>query len=325
MSTTESSPRERDEIPISEFFIVGCPRSGTTLLRRMLDAHHAIAVTPETHFGVNYVRNRGRFGIDGEASARSALLDDFCRSDGFREMAIDESSFRARAESNPTDEWQPLRMAMQDFGRLRKATIVGEKTPSHALHIEALSEAFPLARFLILRRDPRAVVASWHRTSWSRRTTTEVSEKWRRYSTAMRRALLMLPNRCHKIGYEELVSNPTAVLKSCCAFLGSDFDPGMLFYHERDMSSFDERVDSELTFEPPNASRIDAWRMDMPASRLRRIEAICGREMTRFGYGRDTSFRERIPTSIVVLPDLWRKRIRRKIRGRRIENARRVI
>ena len=128
MSTTESSPRERDQVPISEFFIVGCPRSGTTLLRRMLDAHHAIAVTPETHFGVNYVRNRGRFGIDGAASTRRALLDDFCRSDGFREMTIDETRFRARAESDPGDEWLPLRMAMQDFGRLRKATIVGEKT-----------------------------------------------------------------------------------------------------------------------------------------------------------------------------------------------------
>ena len=71
-----------------EFFIVGCPRSGTTLLRRMLDSHFEISVTPETHFGVNYVRNRRRFGIDGAASARRALLDDFCRSDGFREMAI---------------------------------------------------------------------------------------------------------------------------------------------------------------------------------------------------------------------------------------------
>ncbi len=217
------------------------------------------------------------------------------------------------------------RFDMKRVARCLFATIVGEKTPSHALHIKALSEAFPLARFLILRRDPRAVVASWHRTTWSRRTTTEVSEKWRRYSTAMRRALVMIPKRCHEIGYEELVSNPTAVLKSCCAFLGSDFDPGMLFYHERDMSSFDERVDNELTFEPPNASRIDAWRIDTPAPRLRRIEAICGREMTRFGYGRDTSLRERIPTSIVVLPNLWRKRIRRKLRGRRVENARPVI
>jgi hypothetical protein len=77
------------------------------------------------------------------------------------------------------------------------------------------------------------------------------------------------------------------------------------------MSSFDERVDNELTFEPPNASRVDAWRIDTPAPRLRRIEAICGREMTRFGYGRATSFRERIPTSIAILPNLWRKRIRR--------------
>jgi hypothetical protein len=327
MLATESSCRECGDVDGSagEFFIVGCPRSGTTLLRWMLDSHSEIAVTPETHFGANYVRNRDRFGVEGEPSARSALLDDFCRSAGFREMAIDESRFRARAQSDPTDPWLPLRVAMQDFGRRRKSVIVGEKTPSHAVHIEALSEAFPDARFLILRRDPRAVVASWHRTTWSKRTSTEVSEKWRRYSQAMRRACRSLPHRCLEIRYEELVSDPTAELKTICAFLGTTFDPGMLFYHERDASSPDEGVDFELTFEPPNPSRIDAWRAETPARELRRIEAICGHEMVVYGYGRDTSVGERLGMSITVLPMLWRKRVRRRLKERRRGNLYRGI
>lgn len=322
MSATESSCRGHVEIPAGQFFIVGCPRSGTTLLRWMLDTHDAIAVTPETHFGANYVRNRDRFGLDGDSSARRALLDDFCGSDGFREMAIEECRFRVRAQSDTNDPWLPLRAAMQDFGRLRQAKIVGEKTPSHALQLDVLSEAFPDARFLFLRRDPRAVVASWHRTTWSKRTSTEISETWRRYSQAMRRAYRALPGRCLEVRYEELVSDPTATLKSVCAFLDTDFDPRMLFYYERDASPFDEGVDNELTFEPPTPSRIDAWRAETPTRELRRIEAICGHEMVEFGYQRETSVWERLPMSIITLPVLWRKRVRRKIRGRRTESVR---
>jgi hypothetical protein len=325
MLTRESLSRERVDPPVSEFFIVGCPRSGTTLLRRMLDSHSEIAVTPETHFGANYVRERDRFGVEGGPSARSALLDEFCRSACFREMAIDESRFRARAESDPKDPWLPLRIAMQDFGRLRKSIIVGEKTPSHAVQIEALSEAFPNARFLILRRDPRAVVASWHKTTWSKRTSTEVSEKWRRYSQALRHACRSLPGRCLELRYEELVSDPTALLKTICDFLGTAFDPRMLFYHERNASSRDEGVDNELTFEPPNPSRIDAWRAETPARELRRIEAICGHEMVVYGYPRETSLRERLAISITVLPVLWRKRVRRMLRERRSEKLRSAI
>ena len=318
----KSLSREPDEAQASEFFIVGCPRSGTTLLRWMLDMHGDIAVTPETHFGVNYVRNRDRFGLDGDATTRNSLLDDFCASDGFREMAIDEGRFRVRAQSDANDPWQPLRAAVQDFARHRKVAIVGEKTPSHALHIEALSKAFPEARFLLLRRDPRAVVASWNRTKWSKRTSVEVSEKWRRYSQAMRHAYRVLPGRCLEIRYEELILYSTAVLESVCTFLGAEFDSRMLFYHERDTTSFTEDVDNELTFEPPNPARVDAWQADIPALLLRQIEAICGREMVEFGYQRVTSVRERLPMSITVLPVLWRKRVRRKLRGRRTEDKR---
>ena len=310
---------------ISEFFIVGCPRSGTTLLRRMLDSHFEISVTPETHFGENYVKRRDRFGVEGEPSTRSALLDDFCRSEGFGEMAIGDTRFRARAQSDPEDPWLPLRIAMQEFGRLRKSNIVGEKTPSHALYIEALSRAFPDARFLILRRDPRAVVASWHKASWSKSTSTQIAEKWRRYSKAMRRAGRSLPGRCLEVRYEALVSNPTAVLKLVCNFLGTSFDPRMLFYHQRDASSPDECVDNELTFESPDPSRIDAWRLATPVGELRRIEAICAHEMALSGYSRDTSIRERLPTSLAVLPALWRKRARRMLRGRRADDIRSAI
>jgi hypothetical protein len=323
MSTAGPTSRAQAGAPLTEFFIVGCPRSGTTLLRWMLDAHPCVAVTPETHFGDHYVNDRDRFGRDGDPAARRALIHEFCASQGFRAMGIDGREFRVAAMSDPNDPWLPLRVAMFEFAGLRKVTIVGEKTPSHALYLKAIAEAFPAARFLFMRRDPRAVAASWLRTTWSTETSVEVAEKWRRYAQSMCQAYRVLPGRCLELRYEELVSTPRTVLESVCAFLGTAFDPGMLSYYERardiapDASSPDEGLDNALTFAPPDPSRIDAWRKEATVRDVRRVEAICGRLMVECGYELDTSMCERLPGSIALLAPLWRKRARRKLRAHR--------
>jgi hypothetical protein len=301
---------------VDPFFIVGCPRSGTTLLRWMLDHHPKMAVAPETHFGARYVRKRGRFGAEGLPTTRTALLDDFCRTQGFLQMSLDESVFRSRAGADPLDDWLPLRTALQDFAQVRNVSLVGEKTPSHALYLASIADAFPSAKFILLRRDPRAVVASWQSASWANQTDAEVAEIWRCYSRAMRVAMRELTGRCLPVDYEELVTNPVRVLQSICGFLGTEFDSRMLSYsdRERTTSTPAENRDNELTYKAPVASRIDAWRGSMPRGSLRRIEAICGDEMAICGHRRETSRGDRLLVTPAVLPVVWRNRWRKQIK-----------
>ncbi|MAG32504.1 MAG: hypothetical protein CL908_16600 [Deltaproteobacteria bacterium] len=298
------------------FFIVGPPRSGTTLLRRMLDAQPEIAVTPETHFGERYVRKRLRFGPDGEAASREALLDDFCASRGFRLMGLDETSFRVRARRFPGDPWHPLRTALEAFGERERTAWVGEKTPSHALHLLALAEAFPGSCFVLLSRDPRAVVASWQNVDWSTRSPVEAAEIWRRYMLAMRRARARLTDRCGSFTYEELVSNPEVVLRGIGAFLGTQFDPLMSGYHDHAYEESPEEPRGSLTFSPPAAARVDAWREAVTPFERARLEAICAGEMRRAGYARESSIRSRLRAATTTLLPLWRKRIVRTWKGR---------
>ncbi len=302
--------------PARAFFIAGCPRSGTTLLRWMLNAHPSIAVTPETHFGELYVKSRGRRDAAADRPSRSSVLDDFCRSAAFDEMALDEGTFRDRASLHPDDPWWPLRIAMQDFARSRKASWVGEKTPSHALYSKALSTAFPEARFVFVRRDPRAVVASWRRASWSGKLDVEVAEVWRRSSRAMRGASDVLGDRCLEVDYEGLVRDPGPTLRAVCALLEEAFDPQMLRYFDRDDDTMSEaeRVDHALTFESPRCSRISAWREVLDDRCIAGIEAVCGREMTRYRYRRESSVIGRSRASITRLAPIWKKRIKRTLR-----------
>jgi len=160
------------------FFIVGCPRSGTTLLRRMLDAHPLVAVPGESHFGARYVRKASRFGGEGEPGTLEALLDDFCASRAFQSSKVSQRLFREEARRQAGDPWAPLGIWLEAFAEREGASIVGEKTPSHALFVAELARAFPEARFILLRRDPRAVVASWAHVAWSKRSSIEAAGSW---------------------------------------------------------------------------------------------------------------------------------------------------
>jgi len=313
-----SGARTKDAPP-REFFIVGCPRSGTSLLRFMLDAHPSIAVTPETHFGERHL-----------SDSRSAAVGAFCASDAFLRMQIDEDRFRRAVNEAPQtphlreDPWRPLRIALHEFARCRGVDIVGEKTPSHALHLNALSSAFPRARFLLVLRDPRAVAASWLQTSWSKQTPIEVAEKWRRHSRAMRQARDSLGDRCLEVRYEELVEDPEAVLGSICSLLGVEFDSRMLRFHDRRRDDPDARLppdegrDNSRLYGPVDPTRMGAWRHELGPRDRCRIESACGRTMIEMGYRPETPFLGRLAESLLIAPRLLRRGLRRRLRELRL-------
>ena len=304
------------------FFIVGCPRSGTTLLRFMLDAHPEIAVTPETHFAERYVKDDRRENgnsLDQSQTPTRSEVDAFCRSDAFTQMAIDETSFRDQLSrsSNEPKAWRLLGLAMEMFGGLQKASLVGEKTPSHTLHLDALAEAFHEARFLVLKRDSRAVAASWLRTSWSHNTAAEIAEIWRRYDRAIQEARSRFSERMLEIRFESLVSDSENELTSICRFLGTSFDPGMLAYPERgeEVLSPEERAEHALILEEPKSSRINAWRTELDRRDLCQVEVICAASIVRDGGRCETSLIERVPSALGVMPAILRKRAKRTLRG----------
>ena len=277
----------------------------------MLDAHPAVAVAPETHFGERFVRKRRTYGVEGAAGSRAALIDAFCASRGFQQMEIDEASVRASLDAaelrgvggqGPDDPWRPLRAALERLATERGVALVGEKTPSHALHTAALSRAFPGARFILLRRDPRAVVASWRAVRWSQRSPTEAAEIWRRYARAIRRSARV--DRAHTLvlDYEKLVIETESTLRRICDFLGIAFDEAMLTYHERPSAVSPEEPHDSLTRAEPTGTRVAAWRAMLDRGDLARTEAICGAEMRRAGYRPEAPLRARLRAGAAVVP-----------------------
>lgn len=209
-----ADPMARTGPPV---FLVGCPRSGTTLLRLMLDAHPHIACGPETHFLLEmqaiverHWRRVRLFGFD-RAYWLTKIAGFF---DGFQ-MQYAQTKGKAR--------W-------------------ADKTPRYTPHIAYLNDLFPDSQFVHLIRDGRDVVAS-HLQRWGYRSAMLcASRTWREHVSVAREFGRTLPaTRYLELRYEDLVRNPEPVLRELVAFLGEPWSDQVLRYEEAEHDFADEQ------------------------------------------------------------------------------------
>jgi hypothetical protein len=186
-------------------FVVGCQRSGTTLLRLMLDSHPAIACGPETRF----LRDLERItGADWHRLERFG----FPREYWLTKVGELFGSFQA------------------DYAAGRGKRRWADKSPLYALILDYLWELFPDAQVVHLIRDPRDVTAS-HRSAFGYKSALGAPRKWRRYLDAVRRSAAGVdPARYHELRYEALVADREATMRELLDFLGESWDPAVLDY-----------------------------------------------------------------------------------------------
>ncbi len=196
-----AGPVEAGTAPV---FVIGSPRSGTTLLRLMLDSHPRISCGEETHFLRDLEAIVGR---NWELVATYGL---------------------------PREWWlERIRVLYADFqtevlARAGKARWA-EKDPTYTLHLPFVQELFPDALYVHLLRDGHDVVASfrdrWGYTSAARAARSE----WARYVSAARELGERLDDeRFLELRYEELVDDPETQARRLFAFLGEDWDPAVI-------------------------------------------------------------------------------------------------
>jgi hypothetical protein len=282
--------------------IVGAPRSGTTLLRFMLDAHPLLAIPPETgflaladQFGGPNARSSffeavtryppdapawNDFGIPLEAfSAALDRIEPFSAADGFRAM---------------------YRLYAARFGKPRW----GDKTPMYALHLPVIAACLPEARFVHLIRDGRDVALSLRQTWFSPGTSMAAQAgHWLQFVSAARRDG-PTTGRYLEIRYEDLVRDPRRTLEAICAFIDLPYSDEMLAYHHGTRLRLQEhgdrvRVDGTLvvsregrlrqqamTMQPPSAARAGVWKTGMTATERQQFEAVAGELLEELGYAR---------------------------------------
>jgi hypothetical protein len=185
-------------------FIIAPVRSGSTLLRMLLNAHPELHAPHELHFRRLEVR------------ASTSLAE---RSMGALDLDRGELEHML---------WD--RLLHRELVKSGKRFIV-EKTPSNAFVYKRLAACWPDARFVFLQRHPVSVARSWHEADPKKRNAEEAALDSLRYMNAADRARKGLSG--HVVRYEDLTDDPAAALKGICTFLDIDFEPEMLEYGSR--------------------------------------------------------------------------------------------
>jgi len=274
----------------SLFFIVGCPRSGTTLLRRMLDAHPDVAVAPETFFMRHFWGQRDAYGDLSHDAVLDQLVDDLTATPAFEELGLEEEAFRAAVHRAPRRWKTVFRVLLQQFAERRDARCVGEKTPNHVLSIPTLHRWFPEARFVHLVRDPRAVSNSWRTVPWSSEHRWRDAEVWVEFVEAGREAEAS-GAPVTSLHFEALVRSPEAELRAVCEGLDLPYDDRMLAFHEQEPATVDVEREpwKERATDPIDPTVADRWRDELSKSAQAHVEAVAGAEMKRWGYAVEIS------------------------------------
>jgi Sulfotransferase family len=299
-------------------FIGGCPRSGTTLVRSMLDSHPDLAIPHETRFLIYAYRRRARWGDlafreNREAMARWVVSRDLSRHS--RLCPDPEEIVRRMVASAPT-VGSVLSAGFRLYAELHGKVRWGDKRPALVLDLDAVFAMFPDAQYINVVRDPRAAVASIRRVGeahgWDSERIVRGAELWDRSQRAARRWQRRLPaNQFLEIQYERLVAQPRRTLERIVDFLGLDRAgiERMLAFHERTSSIYSEKM-HPLIVKPVTTEPVRRWQTELSRPELAFIERVLAGPMRRYGY--EPVARGRAPAGMRLRFQARRWQMRRK-------------
>jgi hypothetical protein len=269
-------------------FVVGCPRSGTTMLQLMLHAHKRIAIPPETRFLLTAYWRRREFGDLGEPENRRRLARWIVdrRETRFADLGLDAEEAVRRITEGPGTLGSALgtvfRMYAERFGKPRW----GDKRPAYLHNLDVILRLFPDAQIINVVRDGRACVASLKEMSWHKEDIYGTVARWARSVDDARRASRRLrPDQWHELRYEDLVADPPAVLRQICTFLGEDYDPAMARPSEvADVAVPKFKTWHQRTHDPVTTQRVQSWQQRLSPAEIALCEAALGSRLRACGY-----------------------------------------
>lgn len=283
-SIGNSASTRRSAAPV---FVVGCPRSGTTVLYHMLLSAGGFAnYRSETNvFNLLLPRFGGfRFTAD-----RKALLDVWLKSILFRVSGLDPNWIRDKVISDCHSGGDFLRIVMQEIVRKQGVARWADCTPEHLLHMREIKRQLPDALFVHIIRDGRDVALSYEKQGWAHPFPWDRNDRlgvaglyWEWLIREGRRQAKQLGADYCELRFEELIAKPQNTLNQLGSFIDHDLD-----YERIQRAGIGSVNEPNTSFSAePRASfdPIDRWRSKMSAEEIVAFEGLVGATLAELGY-----------------------------------------
>jgi hypothetical protein len=269
-------------------FVVGCPRSGTTLLQLMLHSHPRIAIPAETRFVLPAYGARRDFGDLNDAANRRALAEWIVgrKQTRFGDLGLDSQAVVEEIVAGPPTLGSALGIVFRAYARRFGKPRWGDKRPGYFQYLDVLLRMWPDAQFVHLIRDGRDCVASLKEMPWYKQDFYHAICTWREAIDYGRRYAQRLgPDSYHELRYEQLVADPAAELTALCAFLGEEYDPAMTEPQEIAKRTVPPRKKwhsgTRAAIEP---GRVGSWAHRLEPWEIGLAEAAFGSRLSDYGY-----------------------------------------
>jgi hypothetical protein len=248
--------------------VVGVSRSGTTLLRLMLDAHPQLTIPPETHFVPRVVNVCERLVAEGAPTAeiRAHALEAMTTHPRWGDFGVSAQEVRELMERHdPLTPGDAVRSFYEAYAAKQGKPRWGDKSPPYTWKSLRIQRALPEAHFVHIIRDGRDVALSLSEVSWGPGDVTLAAEKW---VTELRRARKRARGLAHgtymELRYEDLVARPRKVIDGVADYLGSPV--------------------SKVVLADVDDHGVGTWRDRLTRKQVTQVERIAGTELRRLGY-----------------------------------------
>lgn len=269
------------QLPNSPLLIIGCQRSGTTLLRAALGNHPDLLEHPDEPQYLLGIQQRFGLVVRDVATAVTYIA-----THPHRPQTLTPETLRAAyAGHTALPLPQFMQIYLQAWGGPQLTThrpIL--KDPAWIFHLPDLHTWFPSAHIIHIIRDPRANVSS-QITRWPEFTIWEAATLWSRALRMARAWGQAHPANYTEISYEALIRQPEATFTTLCHALHLPYHPALLQFEENTIL-FDPGQAQRHTFRGMDPSRLDVWRQRLSPADVWLIEQACQQEMTWYAYPR---------------------------------------
>ena len=283
-------------------FIVGMPRSGTKLMRALLNQHPQINLTlAESHFIPYFVQKFGNPPLFRVREDLNPFVHELQQTAFFSTMSkagytLDQSTFLQNVDYTT---WSAIfEHVFRHFGSKRATidTIWGDKTPGYINHMPLLKAVFPNAKFLHIIRDPRDYCLSV-RKSFAK-SVYRAAVRWRQGVQNAHGYGARLRQDYKEVRYELLLEQPVSTMREVSSFLGVSYDDRMV-----NLASAPEDLGDAKGHSTILTNNKNKYLTQLSSQEIKRIEEIICDVAQSVGYrlGNDVAHRSLNPITVGIL------------------------